>query len=130
MPYTYWPIYILQMILEIWTFWNSKNFMYQFLFIMNAFQIWMVSYHHFNFFPMLKFKKILLRKISLLNWISDFEFFNTHIYHLTQISLINMTLKWRYINICDKIDNFSIIWHNFWLIWLWLHLFQNDFLGI
>jgi hypothetical protein len=130
MPYTYWPIYILQMILEIWTFWNSKNFMYQFLFIMNAFQIWMVSYHHFNFFPMLKFKKNLLRKISLLNWISDFEFFNTHIYHLTQISLINMTLKWRYINICDKIDNFSIIWHNFWLIWLWLHLFQNDFLGI
>jgi hypothetical protein len=40
--------------------------------------------------------------------LNDFlEFFNTHINHLTQISLINMTLKWHYINMFDRIDSFQ-----------------------
>ncbi len=33
----------------------------------------------------------------------SFEFLNIHITHLTQIPLINMTLNWHHINICNKI---------------------------
>jgi len=41
--------------------------------------------------------------------------------HLTQISLINMILKWHYINMLEKIDSFSVVKHGFCLIWLWSH---------
>jgi hypothetical protein len=41
-----------------------------------------------------------------------FEFFNTHINHLAKISLINMTLKWPYINMFETLDNFSVVQHN------------------
>jgi hypothetical protein len=54
--------------------------------------------------------------------LNDFlQFFNTHINHLAQISLINMTLKWHYINMFDKINSFPTIQHGFWFIWMWLH---------
>jgi hypothetical protein len=36
--------------------------------------------------------------------------------------LINMTLKWHYINMFEKIDSSTIVQHGFWFIWLWLHL--------
>jgi hypothetical protein len=44
------------------------------------------------------------------------EFYDTHINHLTQISLINMTLKWRYVNMFEKIDKFLVVKHGFWLV--------------
>jgi hypothetical protein len=36
----------------------------------------------------------------------SFEFLNIHITHLAQLPMINMTLKWHHINICNKIANF------------------------
>jgi hypothetical protein len=81
---------------------------------MNVFHIWMVSCHHSQIFPInflfikkilnivfykidfgvLKFKSLLLKlKLNLLNLIIFFESFDIHTNHLTQISLINMTLK-------------------------------------
>jgi len=51
-------------------------------------------------------------EILLLNWntknkikkmIFSFEFLNIHITHLAQLPMINMTLKWHHINICNKI---------------------------
>jgi hypothetical protein len=48
-----------------------------------------------------------------------FEFFNTHINYLPQISLINMILKWHYINMFENFDIFLVVWHGFWLVWLW-----------
>jgi hypothetical protein len=53
-----------------------------------------------------------------------FEFFNTHISHLAQHSIINMALKWHHKNISNKIMVFIEFWwlqHVFWLDWLWLH---------
>jgi hypothetical protein len=44
-----------------------------------------------------------------------------HINHLAKISLINMTLKWHYINMFEKIHNFWLVRHGFWLVWLWSH---------
>jgi hypothetical protein len=42
------------------------------------------------------------------------KFFNSsHLKHLAQISLINMTLKWHYVHMFEKIDSFSIVWHGF-----------------
>jgi hypothetical protein len=73
--------------------------------------MWMVGYHHFNFFPhqnflikkilglmlyktdflVLRFKSPLLKsKLNLLNFLF-FIFFNTHINHLSQIFLIHDT---------------------------------------
>jgi hypothetical protein len=60
--------------------------------------------------------KIQFIKLCLL------ELYNTHINHLTQISLINMTLKWRYVNMFEKIDSSLVVKHGFWLVWLWSHL--------
>ncbi len=53
----------------------------------------------FNFF----FTKIKTQFIKLNYFLKNS---NVHINHLGQISLINMTLKWHYINMCDKIDGF------------------------
>jgi hypothetical protein len=36
------------------------------------------------------------------------KFFNANMNHLTQISLINTTLKWHYINTFEKIDSFLV----------------------
>jgi len=36
----------------------------------------------------------------------SFEFLNIHIIHLAQVPMINMTLKWHHINICNKIAVF------------------------
>jgi hypothetical protein len=36
----------------------------------------------------------------------SFEFLNIHITHLAQLPMINMTLKWHHINICNKIAIF------------------------
>jgi hypothetical protein len=33
----------------------------------------------------------------------SFEFLNIHITHLAQLPMINMTLKWHHISICNKI---------------------------
>ncbi len=48
-------------------------------------------------------------------------FHPTHINHLAIFFLINMTLKWHYINMFEKIHNFLLVQHGFWLIWLWSH---------
>jgi len=51
-----------------------------------------------------KFKVHLLKpkpKIIFLNFY--FEFFNTHINHVAQHSMINMALKWHHKNISNKI---------------------------
>jgi hypothetical protein len=56
-------------------------------------------------FGMLKLEGLLLKpKFNLLK--RKFEFFNTCINHLGQISLIIMILKWHYTNMFEKIDNF------------------------
>jgi hypothetical protein len=123
-------------------FWISKNFKSHNFKIMNILHNCMVGCHRSQIFPInflfikrvfnlmlytiefgvLKFKSPLLRpKFNLLNLMIFFEIFGNHINHLVQISLINMTLKWHYINTSEKIDNFFIIWHGFWLVWLWLH---------
>jgi hypothetical protein len=68
-------------------------------------------------FLVLKFKFFLLEpKFNLL--IYFFEFLSIHINHLAHIFLDNMTLKWDYINMFEKIDSFSIIQHSFWFVWL------------
>jgi hypothetical protein len=46
---------------------------------------------------------------------------------LLQISLMNMTLKWHYINMFENFDKFSVVWHGFWLVWMWLHLKNPKF---
>ncbi len=45
-----------------------------------------------------------------------FKLFNIHI---TQIYLINMTLKWHYISMFENFDNFLVVWHGCWFDWLW-----------
>jgi hypothetical protein len=61
-------------------------------------------------FGVFKFKSPLLKSnFNILNKMIFLEFFNIHINHLSQISLINMTLKWHYINLFEKIDNFLIV---------------------
>jgi len=37
------------------------------------------------------------------------KLFNIHMDHLTQFSLMNMTLKWHYINMFEKIDGFLVL---------------------
>jgi hypothetical protein len=32
-----------------------------------------------------------------------------------------MTLKWHYIYMFNKINSFLVVWHGFWLVWLWSH---------
>jgi len=56
-------------------------------------------------FLVLKFKSPLLKpKLNLL----DLKI-NIYINHLAKISLINMTLKWHYINMFNKIDIFLVV---------------------
>jgi hypothetical protein len=63
-------------------------------------------------FLILKFKSYLLKpKFKILN--EMIFFLNININHLAQNSLINMTLKWHYINMCDKIDSFLVVQHGF-----------------
>jgi hypothetical protein len=31
---------------------------------------------------------------------------------------------------CDKIDNILVVQHGFWLIWLQLHMYVNDLIGL
>jgi len=65
-------------------------------------------------FGVFKFKSPLLKsKLNLLNKMISLDFFYIHINHLSQISLIKMTLKWRYIYLFEIIDNFSIVEHGF-----------------
>jgi hypothetical protein len=73
-----------------------------------------------------KFKSFSLKpKFNLWKQVIFFlEFFNTFINHITQISLINITLKWHYINLFEIIDSFLVVWHGFWLIWLWFYLLK------
>jgi len=60
-------------------------------------------------FRVFKFKNPFLKpKLNLLNFMIKKNKINTHINHLVQVFLINMTLKWHYINMFDKIDSFSI----------------------
>jgi hypothetical protein len=40
--------------------------------------------------------------------IFSFEFLDIHVIHLAQLPMINMTLKWHHINICDKIAVFFL----------------------
>ncbi len=44
------------------------------------------------------------------------KIFNTHINHLAQITLINVTFKWHYINMFDKDNSFLVVQHGFWLV--------------
>ncbi len=130
-----WNLNILKFYFEFLKIWNTI------FLIMNVFHMWMVGYHHFNFFliSILFIKRVLslmfykfwfwgvkvqksftkakTQFIELIFW----KFFHIHINHLAQISLINMTLKWHCINIFEKINNFSIVQHGFWFVWLWLH---------
>jgi hypothetical protein len=38
----------------------------------------------------------------------SFEFLDIHIIHLTQLPMLNMTLKWHHINICNRIVYFLV----------------------
>jgi hypothetical protein len=40
----------------------------------------------------------------------------SHFNHLAQIFLINMALKWHYINMFEKFDSFLDVWHGFWFV--------------
>jgi hypothetical protein len=72
-------------------------------------------------FLVLKFKSSLLKSNFSLFKLNGFFNFKNHKNDLTQISLIDTTLKWHYINIFEKIDSFSIVQHGLCFIWLWYH---------
>jgi hypothetical protein len=89
--------------------------------------VWVINYHHFNFF-LIKFPSLRKKLLSnLQNWLFFvqllfkfkghllkpkpkifvfnlyFEFPNIHISHLTQLPMITMALKWHHKNISNKI---------------------------
>ncbi len=56
-----------------------------------------------------KVQKSFIKTKTQFSKLCFFEFFNIHINHLAQISLINMTFKWHYVNMFEKIDSFSVV---------------------
>jgi hypothetical protein len=88
----------------------------QFFPIQHSFKRKALTYHLQNWLLLMqllfKFKCPLLKPKPnfILFWIFVFEFFNTHISHLTQHSMINMALKWHHKNIFNKITIFIEFW--------------------
>ncbi len=109
----YWNLKFPKLYFEFLMFQVSQIFNYE------CFHMWMVGYHHFkkilNKISLIKgslawgfknSKVLLLKPIQFIKLNIYFKFLNIHINHLAQISLINITLKWHYINMFDKLDKF------------------------
>jgi hypothetical protein len=100
---------------------HHQNFFTKFIFDLNHLRNWLLLIQ-----LLFNFKNPLLKsnlKLSLMNFFI-FEFLNTSISHLTQLTLVNIIIKCQNKTYVKKFMIFITIWHGFWLLWTCLYVWS------